>query len=188
MGGTGEYRREHVGEGGGIFDVGSLTAEFSYRWSPAMAVFGGGGVSQLTTVDLDLQTVAPTYHAGFDRHLRTLSIQGHYAHAMDQLYGFGTIASNDTFTGDAFVPLADRLYYVDVVVSYTRSQPIEDIGVALLDLRTLWSNAAVGRQLTPWLRGEAFVSLARQASPFTDSTNRLRIGVQIVTSKPLRIQ
>jgi hypothetical protein len=187
LGLTGELRREHVGEGGGDFDIRTATGEFSYHWSQAMSIVGGAGVSQLVTVGSYLDQSTLTYHGGFERHLRTLSLNSHFTHGFEQLYGFGTLALTNTFSGMAFVPLADRLYYLDIQIAYSRTEPLTDIGVGL-NVRTLWTDATVGRQLRPWLRGEGFVGFAHQGAPGTDTSNRLRVGVQITTSKPLRIQ
>ena len=57
-----------------------------------------------------------------------------------------------------------------------------------IDYATTWSNVSVGRQLTPFLRGEGFISFAHQSNAGPDSTNRTRVGIQIVTAKPMRIQ
>jgi hypothetical protein len=190
-GATAEYRREHVSERGldlgADYDIRTLTGEFGYQWSPSMALTGGAGVSQLRTDLLGLQDTSLTYHGGFDRRLRTFNVNGHFDHGLEQLYGFGTLGSTNTFSGGAFIPLADRLYYLSIVVAYSRSQPINDLGIGL-DIRTLWTDATVGRQLTPWLRGEGYLGLAHQGTPGTDSIDRVRVGIQIVTSKPLRIQ
>jgi hypothetical protein len=187
LGVTGELRREYVGDFGGEFEIRTLTGEFSYHWTPALSVSGGGGISQLNTLNLDLQSASPTYHGGFERRLRTFSVSSRFDHGLQQLYGFGTLAATNTFTGMAFVPLADRLYYLNLSVAYSRTSPITDINFGL-NVRTLWTDATVGRQLKPWLRGEGFVGVAHQGAPGTDSSNRLRVGIQIVTSKPLRIQ
>ena len=187
IGATARFRRDHVGEGED-FDVRTLTGEFTYRWNAATSISGGGGASQLYTVSLgEIESTSPTYHAGFERRLRTFSLGAHYSYGFEQLYGIGTLAKTDTFSGNAFVPLGDRLYYLNVTAAYTRNTPIRDLGIGL-DLQTVWTDATVGRQLAPRLRAEAYISMAHQDAIGRESSSRVRVGIQIVTSKPLRIQ
>ena len=187
IGATAEYRRDHVGEGED-FDVRTLTGEFTYRWNSATSISGGGGASQLYTVSLgEIESTAPTFHGGFERRLRTLNLSAHYSYGFEQLYGVGALAKTDTFSGNAFVPLADRLYYLNFNGAYTRNKPVRDLGIGL-DMQTFWADATVGRQLLPRLRAEAYISMAYQDAVGRENSSRVRVGIQIVTSKPLRIQ
>ena len=187
VGATGEYRRDSVGEVDQQFEVKTITGEFSLQLSTSSSISGGGGVSQLENVWADYGTTAPAFHGGFEHALRTLRLSAHYSRGFEQAYGFGTLIGSDTFSGSAFVPLADRLYYLEASTAYTRSDPGRSLDIGF-EYSTLWSNVAVGRQLTPYLRGEGFVSFAHQSSNGPDSTNHTRVGIQIVTSKPMRIQ
>jgi hypothetical protein len=87
------------------------------------------------------------------------------------------------------MPLADRLYYLKGTVAYSRSEGVEEIGTAF-NFDSLWLNATVGRQLSPRVRAEGFLSVAnqRQQIGFWPGANRHRFGVQFVTSKPMRMQ
>jgi hypothetical protein len=187
IGATAGFRRDHVGEGED-FDIRTLTGEFTYRWGPAMSISAGGGASQLYAVSLgEIESTSPTVHGGFERRLRTMSLGAHYSYGFEQLYGIGTLAKTDTFSGNALVPLANRLYYLNVTAAYTRNTPIRDIAIGL-DMQTFWTDATVGRQLAPRLRAEAYISMAHQDAIGRESSSRVRLGIQIVTSKPLRIQ
>jgi len=187
VGATGEYRRDNVGEVDQQFAIKTVTGEFSLRLGTSSSIFGGGGVSQLENVWADYATTAPAFHGGFERAMRTLRLSAHYSRGFEQAYGFGTLVGSDTFSGTAFVPLADRLYYLNAQLTYTRSDPGRGLDVGF-EYTTMWSNVTVGRQLTPYLRGEGFLSFAHQSSSGPDSTNHTRLGIQIVTSKPMRIQ
>ena len=187
LGATGQYRRDNIGEVEYQFEVKTLTGQFSYRLNNSSSIFGGGGVSALESPGTGEGTTAPTFHAGFERVMRTLRMNASYSRGFEQLFGFGSLVGSDTFSGGAFVPLADRLYYLEATFAYTHSDPGRSLGLGF-EYTTLWSNVTVGRQLTPYLRGEGFVSFAHQSSNGPDSTNHTRIGLQIVTSKPMRIQ
>ena len=165
----------------------TLTGQFSYRLNNSSSISGGGGASSLESPGTGEGTTAPTFHVGFDRVMRTLRMSASYSRGFEQLFGFGSLVGSDTFSGGAFIPLADRLYYLDATLTYTHSDPGRSLGIGF-EYTTLWSNVTVGRQLTPYLRGEGFVSFGHQSSNGPDSTNHTRIGVQIVTSKPMRIQ
>jgi len=187
LGAGGEYRRDNIGEVEYQFEVKTVTGQFSYRLDSTSTIFGGGGASSLESPGTGEGTTAPTFHAGFDRVMRSLRLNASYSRGFEQLFGFGSLVGSDTFTGGAFVPFAERVYYLDASLTYTHSDPGRSLGIGF-EYTTLWSNVAVGRQLTPYLRGEGFVSFAHQSSNGPDSTNHTRIGIQIVTSKPMRIQ
>ena len=187
IGATAEHRLDNVGELDQQFEIMTLTGQFSLRLDSSSSISGGGGASNLENVTAGFSSTAPTFHGGYTRSLRTLRLNAFYSHGFEQLFGFGTLVGSDTFSGSAFVPLADRLYYLDASMAYTRSDPSRGVGFGF-DYTTMWSNVTVGRQLTPYLRGEGFVSFAHQSSNGPDSTNHTRVGIQIVTSKPMRIQ
>jgi hypothetical protein len=197
IGGRGELRREYI-EGVGdpviegteeSFNVGSVTGEFSYSLSPVTIINGGGGISQLEVVQAGLSTLAPTYHGGIDHQARRFRINASYRHSFEQLFGFGTLGTANSFYGSITVPLADRLYYLKGSAAYSRTRGVEEIGTAF-NFDSLWMNATVGRQLSQWVRAEGFVSVAnqRQQIGFWPGANRFRFGVQFVTSKLMRMQ
>ena len=186
MGGSAEYRRENV-ENGQPFDVQTATAQFAYRLSGDTTVTGGGGVSRLRLIYIGLQTTAPTAHLAVDHRVRRLRIGGSVEHAFVPIYGFGTMAMTDTFSGYITTPLLDRRYYLSGNVSYSRGNPTEDVGIGF-NFDTLWLSASVGRRLAPWLSAEGYVTVSQQDSASQASTDRTRVGVQFVTSKPMRIE
>ena len=187
LGASGQYRRDNIGEVEYQFEVKTVSGDFSYRLNSSTSIFGGGGASSLESPNTGEGTTAPTFHVGFNRLMRTFRMNASYSRGFEQLFGFGSLVGSDTFSGGAFVPLADRLYYLDASLTYTHADPGRGLGIGF-EYTTLWSNVAVGRQLTPYLRGEGFVSFAHQSSNGPDSTQHTRIGIQIVTSKPMRIQ
>jgi hypothetical protein len=187
LGATGAFSRQYVADGFNRFDIKKLTGEFSYRWSPVMSVSGGAGVTQVVTAFTELRTTAPTFHGGFTRLMRVWELSSRYERSIQQIFGFGTLATTHTISGDAYMPFADRKYYLDGTVSYAKTDALRDLGLGL-NLSTLWTNIAVGRQLLPRLHGEVYLAIAHQGGAEYDATNRTRLGFQIVTSKPLRIQ
>jgi len=186
IGGSAEYRRELV-EDGNTFDLKTATAVIVYRLGGETTLSGGGGISRLQVLFLGGQTTSPTGHVSLDHQVRRLRFGGTLEHAYLPVYGVGTVAMTDTFTGYVTTPLLDRLYYLSSNVTYSRGNPVEDIGIGL-DFDTLYLNASVGRRLAPWLSAEGYITVSLQDSNSQGSTDRTRVGVQFVTSKPLRIQ
>ena len=151
-----------------------------------MSIFGGGGASRLEVVDIGAVTIAPTFHGGFEQTARGMRLRAQYQRAFRPLFGFGSLASNHTVSASVLVPLREREYYVTTELAYSRTQPVTELGLGF-ELDTLWTDVAVGRQLGEWVRGEAFLSVSHQGSSGGGS-NRTRVGIQFVTSKPLRMQ
>jgi hypothetical protein len=189
VGALASYRRDVVATlaDDELYDVRSLTAEFSYRWDATTTITFGGGVSQLEEVASGLATTAPAFHAGFSRTLRRLRLGVEYDRGFEQLFGFGSLATTDSISGDALIPLLDQVYFMNVVVAYSKTGQVEDLALGY-DFDTLWTNISVGRRLAERLRAEGFVSLAHQGGGAGGSSNRTRVGIQISTSKPMRIE
>lgn len=181
-----EYRRELIGEGED-FDVQTATGAFSYRLTSTTTLTGGGGASRLQILGTRASTVAPTFYGGLTHERRQLRISGNYTRGFHQFYGFGSLGTSDTISLRATAPLLDRIYYLSARVAYSRSRAVEDVGVGF-DLNTAWTNAAVGRRLTPWLSAEAYLMLSLQTSSVRGNSDRTRVGVQFKTSAPLRME
>jgi hypothetical protein len=58
-----------------------------------------------------------------------------------------------------------------------------------LPLRSFWLEGTLGYAATPWVRLEAFYAGTRQAIDRPGGTlDRSRIGFQVTTAKPVRVQ
>lgn len=186
IGASAEYRREVVGESDD-FDIQTAAGAFTYQASPRTTVNGGVGASRLEIVGVTAATVAPTFYAGFDHAMRQLQISGGYSRGFHQLYGFGSLATSDTFSGGVSAPLLENVYYFSAEASFSRSREIQELALGF-DLNTTWVNASVGRRLTEWLRAEAYLSISGQTSIVRGDSHRTRFGVQFATSRPMRME
>lgn len=186
IGGAVEYRLEFV-ESFAEFDIQTAAAAFSYRVNSTTTITGGGGASRLQVIATAASTIAPTFSAGFSQARRQLRIGGSYTRGFHQLYGFGSLATSDTFSAGVSAPLLDRMYYLSAQVAHSRSRAVENVGLGF-DLNTTWTNASVGRRLTEWLNAEAYLTIALQGSTVRGDSNRTRLGVQFATSKPMRME
>lgn len=186
LGGAAEYRREFL-DLQGTFDIRTATGEFSYRLSAATLISGGGGVSQLQLRDTGAQTTSPTFHGAFSHRAGRMDVGASYDRSFRPLYGFGRLTKNQTFEGHLTTPLLDRLYYLRAVGGYSLSDPVVEFGIGT-DIGSFYSSVTVGRRLLPWLSAEGYVSVTHQDSVGLESANRTRVGVQVVTARPMRIQ
>ena len=101
-------------------------------------------------------------------------------------WNFGGTSTNEELRTSAFFPITNRLS-VNLGVSYSRNDPIISSG-DLLGLNSWWTSSSVGYAAARWLRIEGFFNGSFQDSTARGEVNRRRIGIQIVTSKPVRIQ
>lgn len=186
LGSRGEFRRENIADTD-TFDIGTVTGEFVYRASASTTINGGAGVSRLVVYGFETTKTAPTLHAGVEHRIGRAEFSGGYERAFRPMFGFGSLATSDAVSGEVTMPLRDRVYYLAGSVAYNRSTPVEELGIGF-DQESLWATLAMGRRLAPWLSAEGYVTVTRQGSTLFDTFNRTRIGVQFVTSKPVRIQ
>jgi hypothetical protein len=186
VGGSAEYRLEIITDSED-FEVQTASAAFSYRVSPLTTISGGGGASRLIVLGAGNSTTAPTFHGGFAHTRQRYTLGASYSRGFHQLYGFGSLATSDTFSVDASAPLMDRTYYLSALVAYSRSRAVEDVALGF-DLDTLWINAGVGRRVNEWLKAEGYITVSAQNSALRGDGNRARVGIQLVTSKPMRMQ
>jgi hypothetical protein len=76
---------------------------------------------------------------------------------------------------------------VQAGVAYSRNEPLQLTGDRLL-LHSWWTGASVGYAAARWLSIEGFYSGDFQHTSAQGQVNRTRVGIQIVTLKPVRIQ
>ena len=186
VGGSAEYRLEVITDAED-FEVQTASADFSYRASPVTTISGGGGASRLIVLGAGTSTTAPTFHGGFAQLRQRYTLAARYSRGFHQLYGFGSLATSDTFTVDASAPLMDRTYYLSALIAYSRSRAVEDVALGF-DVDTLWVNAGVGRRINDWFRAEGYITVSAQNSAFQGDGKGARVGVQLVTSKSMRMQ
>ena len=85
------------------------------------------------------------------------------------------------------MPFAAGRAFVNGSFTYRRTDPVvlQDV---LVQLDSYWTNASVGYMVARWLRVEGFLMVNQQFSSAQGNVERTRVGVQFVTSKPVRIQ
>ena len=187
VGANWSYRHAVVGEGLDVFDVQNTTAELSWQPAERTTLRGGAGASYLTSDTADIRRWGPAYHVGVDHKEGRVSLQGKYEHSFVPSIGFGGLNANQRVSASANVPLAQGRFSIGGDVSYGVIEPVDLFGVDFT-LHSLRTQGTVGYQITRWLRTEGFVNRTHQTSTARGLVDRMRIGIEFVTAKPVRIQ
>jgi len=108
------------------------------------------------------------------------------------------VRSQDVSAGFRTPLFHQRHVYLDAGGVFRDTQPLEGVSVAVdpltglleqLPLRSFRMQTILGWEPQPWVRLEAFYSLVQQTSLRAGGyLDRNRVGFQIVTSKPMRIE
>jgi hypothetical protein len=181
-----DYARfySRVSETDEAFTVQNADGGFEYRLSESVSMYAAGGVSLLSFNSFEAARIGPSIRAGISRQFQTASALLAYSRSFIPSYGFGGTMQNEELTGHLQLPLARRLYS-QVSVAYRRNEPL---AIGQQRLRSFWVEAALGYMLRPSMRLEGFYGGAHQAIDRPGGiTNRNRIGVQLVTAKPMRV-
>jgi hypothetical protein len=92
---------------------------------------------------------------------------------------------NQELAGRLQWPLWRRVYTTSTV-SWRRDDPLIS---GELPLRSYWFEGTIGYAATPWVRVEAFYAGTRQTINRPGGVlDRNRVGLQIMTAKPVRIR
>jgi hypothetical protein len=101
-------------------------------------------------------------------------------------WSFGGTSTNEEIRASVARPLSQRMS-VQAGAAYSRNEPLQLTGDRLL-LNSWWTGASIGYAAARWLSIEGFYSGDFQHTSARGQVNRTRVGIQIVTLKPVRIQ
>jgi hypothetical protein len=187
VGAAWSYRRAVVSEGTQIVDVQSSTAELEWQAAEHTSVRGGVGAAYLKSDTELVSRWGPAYHIGLDHTEGRVELAAKYERAFVPSIGFGGLSADQRFSGSAKVPLGVGRWTVGGTVAYGQIEPVDLLGVDYT-LNSLWAQGTVGYQVARWLRAEGFYNRSHQTSTARGLVDRTRIGIEFVTSKPVRIQ
>jgi len=179
-----DLQRAHLLDGN-QFTVQNWWAGGDYRLTENSHAYGALGISRMYAADLTPAQTSPAWRAGYNRHFESAAIDVNYARSFVPSYGGGGTLSNEEVTSNVHVPFGRRMY-AEGSVSWRSNEPLVAGDVPL---RSLWLGGLVGYAAQPWLRIEGFYGRTQQRidRPGGD-VERNRIGVQVVTAKPVRIR
>jgi hypothetical protein len=169
---------------GGRFTVQNSWAGADYRLTESSHVYGAFGFARLDAADLGTGRTSPAWRAGYTRRFESAAVDVAYARSFVPTYGTGATLENDELTSSVHVPFGRRVYS-DGTVSWRKNEPLAS---GDLPLTSVWIGGTLGYAVQPWLRIEGFYGGTHQAIDRPGGRlYRNRIGVQVITAKPVRI-
>jgi hypothetical protein len=183
------FRRATVVGDPQAFNIHTSEAAVDYDLSPEWSFSGGGGLVYLQSTELTAARTGPAWRARIERHRGGTTFHAGYLRSYIPSFGFGGTVSNEELGVGYRTPLfGSRHFYLDNSAVFRDNQPLTDT-VEQLPLRSLRTYSTFGWEPQRWVRLEVFYSRVQQSSLRPGGQlARNRIGFQIVTSKPVRIQ
>jgi hypothetical protein len=143
------------------------------------------GISRLDYTELEAPRIGPAFEAGITRRVRGGSLDVSYSRSFVPSLGFAGTSENEELAARAVGPIARRAY-IHGGFAWRRNEPLVE---GDLKLTSVGFDAGVGYLLQPWMRIEGFLDVIRQDIDRPGGQlSRNRIGVQVVTAKPMRIR
>lgn len=169
------------------FTIHEAQGVIEYELSPSWKLSGGAGVARLMSNVFTEGASGPAWRLTAERRGEHATVRVSYVRTFLPSFGFGTTMDDQLVEASLHLPLT-RHVYTDHVGTFRDDQPV----VALPDqlaMRSFHTTSVLGWAPQPWVRIEAFYVRSQQTSfrPGGD-VSRDRIGFQIVTSKPMRVQ
>jgi hypothetical protein len=188
LGGRYGAQRAKVGPLAGArdFTIQDAEATISYRVSPSLNVDGGLGVSHLVLPGPNGARTGPAGHISLRKRTEHALFTVSAMRSFIPSYGFGGSIKNQQITASARIPFARNRAYSDTGFAWRRTDAVFQ---GELGLKSILLQTTVGYAFQPWLRLEGFYSGAFQDSTLAGGrVDRNRIGVQVVTARPMRLQ
>ena len=161
--------------------------EVGWRLGPSTSVAGSAGVAHLSVPLNDATATGPAFGAGIEHQEGRLRMTARFEQSFAAGYAFSGAILHRTLTGNVYLPLMRGRMYVNGSAGIHRASPPEGV-VDIITLDSVVAGTSVGYQASRWLRLEGFYTASFQDSSARGEYNRMRVGFQLVTSKPVRIE
>lgn len=183
------FRRAFMVGATDAFDISITEAAVDYALSSEWMLSAGGGFVYLAATPTVPAHTGPAYRAGLERHREGRVFHVEYERSYVPAFGIGGVIQNQEARIGFRLPLFGlRHFYSDTGGVFRDDKPITDQFIQL-PLRSLRAYTIVGWAPQPWVHIEGFYSRTDQSSLRAGGRlDRNRIGFQIVTSKPMRIE
>jgi len=183
---TADYNVQHASlRDNQTFYITNASAGVEYRLSEFTRAFAAGGISRLGVTQIATDRTGPAWRIGLTHDFQTTTVDLLYGRSFVPSYGFGGTMQNEEITGRVRVPIGRR-FYTASAVSWRNDDPLV---AGELPLRSFWIEGSVGYAATPWVRLEGFYAGSHQTIDRPGGVlDRNRIGLQVITAKPMRIR
>ncbi|HXE80112.1 MAG TPA: hypothetical protein VNK41_05135 [Vicinamibacterales bacterium] len=186
VGGRYTFRRAIVGRiDEERFNVQDAEGTLAYRISPTTTIEVGAGLARLSLPAEFGSRLGPSAHIRFAQEIDRLAYGIGFMHSFIPAFGIGGSLRNSELSGHVRVPLARRLDW-QTDLTWRDAAPVLE---GELGLTTLLVHTTVGYAVHRWLRIQGYYSRAHSDTPVAGGeVDRNRVGVQIVTLRPVRVQ
>jgi hypothetical protein len=159
---------------------------FSYDLARRLSVSGAVGLSWLIDSEADEVRTGPYFRAGLANGWRRTTLSVGYTRSYIPTFGFGgTAQSQEIRAGIRTSLLRDRMYLDGALTTRDTDPLLEDE----LTLRSSWARGAVGYAVHRRLAVEGYYQYTYQDTRVAGGrVIRNRVGIQMVTSRPTRLQ
>lgn len=188
IGGEWQYRHATLQGVDDAFGVHNVLGTVSYQAGPSTTLTGALGTSSMQILSTDQSEWGPAFRAGVEHQVQRVSVYARYFRSFVPSFSFGGLTGNQQFSAGVRAPLsqAGRLA-ASGSTTFSRTSPVEELGLGYQS-DSLAIHGAIEYQFAPWLRTEGFVTSTHHTSTARGNVDRLRIGIQFITSKPVRIE
>jgi hypothetical protein len=183
------FRRARVVGDAESFTIHTVAGAVDYELSPTWSFSGGGGIVYLQSTSFTDARTGPAVRLALDRHRGTSAFHVGYLRSYIPSFGFGgTIQNEEVGAGYRTALFGSRHWYFDNSAVFRNDTPLAGT-FQQLPLRSLRTYSIVGWEPGRWVRIEGFYAHLQQTSLRAGGQlSRNRVGFQIVTSKPVRVQ
>ncbi len=186
VGSTFSYRQALVAQGGGQFGIADAAATVHVEATETLSIPGSAGFSHLTDSLRHTSQFGPAWSVSATQELKRASVSASYVRSYVPSFGLGGTLQNQEFDANYTMPFLKNRLYAQAGVSWRRNEPLT---VGEQSLKSLWITASGGYAIERWLRLEAYYSRTQQDSQLRGGrVDRDRIGIQVVTSAPMRLK
>jgi hypothetical protein len=171
------------------FNIQTAEAALDYQLSPDWSMSGGAGVVYLQANAFTTSRTGPALRFTLNRHQERTSFHIGYLRSYIPSFGFGGTNQNQEIGVGFRTPLFhSQHFYTDQSLVFRDDTPLTP-SLDQLPLRSLLTYSIVGWAPQNWVRVEAFYARTQQSTLRPGGqVDRNRVGIQIVTSKPMRVQ
>jgi hypothetical protein len=164
-----------------------IQGEIGWQFAPSTSVAGSAGIAHVRVPAMDASQVGPAFGAAIEHVRGRLRLSARYEQGFAASYALGSAISHRSASGSAYLPLMRGRMFVSGSAGVHRSKPAAG-AVNVITLDSVHASTTVGFHASRWLRMEGFYIASFQDSSASGHYDRSRVGFQLVTSKPVRIQ
>jgi len=181
------YRETSIDGGEQLFHAQEAVGILEFELGRSTTLRGKAGVAHVEMARSGEIQTGPSFGGGVSHTRGRVSMDVGYERSFLPSFGFGGLTANEELRGGITVPFASGRMFAAGGFTWRRSEPALSQGLDIT-LDSHWAQSTFGYYIARWLRMEAFYALTHQASSAQGNVDRTRVGIQFVTSRPMRIQ